>query len=220
MARQKKVVPAILTDDPQVLQSMADKAATFTDYVQFDFMDGRFVPSHSITIHDLARLQTKLHWEAHLMVTQPEDYLIGLNEAGAEKVIFHYEATPVQYSVISQAKELNLKVGLAVNPETTVPTFLQLVDDVDSVLLLTVHPGFYGSKFIPEVLDKVKELREIRPELEIGADGGIKESNIIQIAKAGLDVCYVGSAIFLQPEPAEKYRKLISLIETEHDERR
>lgn len=220
MAKQKKVVPAILTDDPRVLQNMVDKAETFTDYVQFDFMDGRFVPSRSTTIHDLAKLRTNLHWEAHLMVAQPEDYLTSLNEAGAQKVIFHYEATPVPHSVILRAKEIGLEVGLAINPETGVPTFLQLVDDVDSVLFLTVHPGFYGSKFIPKVLDKAKELGEIRPELEIGADGGIKESNIIRIAEAGVDVCYVGSAIFLQSEPAEKYRKLVSLIETEYYERR
>jgi len=220
MTRPKKVVPAILTEDRQALESMVRDAETFTDYVQLDIMDGRFVPSRSITHHDLIELQTELNWEAHLMVTQPEDYLETLKEAGAQKVIFHYEATPAPRPVIRRARELGLKVGLAINPETGVPAFLSLVDDIDSVLFLTVHPGFYGSKFIPEVLDKVGELRKSRPDVEIGADGGIKESNIVPVAAAGADVCYVGSAIFLQPNPAEKYHNLVSLVEAvpSHDE--
>jgi ribulose-phosphate 3-epimerase len=86
-----------------------------------------------------------------------------------------------------------------------------LVDDVDSVLFLTVHPGFYGSKFIPEVLNKVVELRQSRPAIEIGVDGGIKESNIVQVSRSGVDAVYVGSAIFLQPKPAEKYYDLVAL---------
>ena len=79
--------------------------------------------------------------------------------------------------------------------------------------MLTVHPGFYGSRFIPEVLDKVVELRSARPEVEIGVDGGIKESNIAEVAGVGVDVIFVGSAIFLQPQPGESFRRLVALAE-------
>jgi ribulose-phosphate 3-epimerase len=86
------------------------------------------------------------------------------------------------------------------------------LNKVDSILLLTVTPGFYGSKFIPEVMDKVAELRNIQPGIEIGVDGGVKESNIKEIARAGVDYICVGSAVFLQPDPAESYRRLQSLV--------
>ncbi|MAF84945.1 MAG: ribulose-phosphate 3-epimerase [Dehalococcoidales bacterium] len=212
MAKLKKVIPAILAEDPKALETMVREAESFASYVQFDIMDGQFVPSRSITSQDLMAVPIKFSWEAHLMVERPEDYLNDCREAGAKKVVFHYEATSSPQSVISRARELGLEVGLAINPETDVPAFLPLVDEVDSVLFLTVHPGFYGSKFIPEVLDKVVELRQSRPSIAIGADGGIKESNIIQIAHSGVDEFCVGSAIFSQPKPAERYYHLVALI--------
>ena len=213
MAKLTQVVPAILTNDPRALGTMVRQAETFTTYVQFDIMDGQFVPSQSITWKHLANLSMKLDWEAHLMVLHPEDYLQGFHQAGAQKVLFHHEAASSPRKVISLARDLDLKVGLAINPETTVSAILSLVDEVDSVLLLTVNPGFYGSKFIPEVMDKVAELRSARPDLEIGVDGGIKENNITQVARAGVDVIYVGSAIFLHPQPGESFRHLLALAQ-------
>lgn len=208
-----KVVPAILTNDPVALETMIRQAESFTNYVQLDIMDGQFVPSQSITREHLTSLPTKLSWEVHLMVLHPEDYLQGFHQAGAQKIIFHYEATPSPRENIARARELGLGVGLAINPETTISTILPLVDEVDSVLLMTVNPGFYGSKFIPEVMDKVAELRNVRPNMEIGIDGGVKESNITQIARVGVDVIYVGSAIFRQPQPGESFRRLQALAQ-------
>ncbi len=213
MTRLSKVVPAILTEAPKALETMIRQAESFTTYVQFDIMDGRFVPSRSITYEHLAALSMKLSWEAHLMIERPEDYLEGFLKAGAQKIVFHYEATPSPREVISRARGLGLKVGLAINPETRVSTILPLASEVDSVLFLTVNPGFYGSQFKPEVLDKVTELRSRQPEIEIGVDGGIKESNIAQVARVGVDVIYVGSAIFLQPPPSESFRRLLALAE-------
>jgi len=213
MAKLTRVVPAILTDDPVVLETMVRQAETFTTYVQFDIMDEQFVPSRSITWEHLAGLSMKLSWEAHLMVLHPEDYLQDFRQAGAQKVIFHYETTSSPREFISLVRDLGLTVGLAVNPDTPVSTILPLVDEVDSVLFLTVHPGFYGNKFLPEVMDKAVELRSARSDVEIGVDGGIKEGNIAQIARAGIDVIYVGSAIFLQPQPGESFRHLLALAQ-------
>ena len=213
MDRTSKVVPAILTDDPATLHTLVRQAESFTNYVQLDIMDGRFVPSRSINHEDLASLDMKLSWEVHLMVEKPKDYLEGFHGAGAQKVVFHYEATPSPQDVISQIRNLGMGVGLAINPETSVSAIRSLVNEIDSVLLLAVHPGFYGSQFIPEVLDKVAELRRIRPDVEIGMDGGMKEGNITQVARLGVDVIYVGSAIFLQPQPGESFRYLQSLAE-------
>jgi len=211
--RNIRVVPAILTDDPSTLKKMVHQAKNFTDCVQIDIMDGRFVPSRSVTWEQVADLSVKLNWEAHLMVMQPEKCLKGFKQAGASKIIFHHEATTSPHDVISRIKNLGLEVGLAVNPDTPVSAIVPCINELDSILLLTVTPGFYGSQFIPEVMDKVAELRSIQPEIEIGVDGGVKESNIREIASAGVDYICVGSAVFMQMDPAERYRRLQSLVQ-------
>jgi len=213
MTRQVQVVPAILTEDPKALETMVHQAESFAAYVQIDVMDGNFVPSQSISFEHLAVLPAKLSWEAHLMVEHPEDYLEGFLKAGAQRVLFHYEAPSPPRQVISRARELGLEVGLAVNPETPVSAIRSLVNEVDSVLFLTVQPGYYGSQFIPEALQKVTELRRTHPKVEIGVDGGIKEGNIAQVAQTGVDVVYVGSAIFSQPHPGESFSRLLALAQ-------
>ena len=214
MSKIIQTVPAILTDDPKALETMVRQTETFTSYAQFDIMDGQFVPSRSITCEHIAKLTMKLSWEAHLMVLHPEAYLEDFQRAGTQKIVFHYEATDSPREVISLVRNIGLRVGLAVNPETPVSAILPLASEVDSVLFLSVNPGFYGSKFIPEVLDKIVEFRNAQPDLEIGIDGGIKESNIAQIAQSGVDVICVGSAIFQQPQPGESFRHLLALAET------
>lgn len=208
---QIRVVPALLTDDPKALENMVRQAETFTDYVQFDIMDGQFVPSRSITWEHLARLPMKLSWEAHLMVMHPEACLEDFQRTGAQQIVFHYEATSSPREVISLVRNLGLRVGLAINPETPISAILPLTSEVDSVLFLSVNPGFYGSKFIPAVLDKIVEFRRHQPGMEIGIDGGIKENNITRIARSGVNTIYVGSAISLHPQPGESYRHLLAL---------
>lgn len=211
MTRIVSVVPAILTDDPQALKTMVRQAEAFCDYVQFDIMDGRFVPSRSIECEHIAALNTTLAWEAHLMVENPEDYVADFLKAGARRITFHYEASSHPEKVINLIKGLGLEAGLALNPETPVSAILPLVSEVASVLFLSVHPGFYGSSFIPEVLPKVAELRSLYPEVETGIDGGIKDGNIAQVAQAGVDIIYAGSAVFLKPQPEEGYQRLSAL---------
>jgi ribulose-phosphate 3-epimerase len=213
MSKIVKIVPAILTEDPKALENMVRQTQSFTSYAQFDIMDGQFVPSRSITAEHIAGLTVNLNWEAHLMVLNPENYVADFQRAGAQKIVFHYEATSSPREVISLVRNLGLKAGLAVNPETPVAAIAPLVRDVDSVLFLSVNPGFYGSKFIPEVLEKIVAFHKAYPSLESGIDGGIKESNIAMIARSGVDVIYVGSAIFLQPEPGESFRRLQTLAE-------
>jgi ribulose-phosphate 3-epimerase len=211
MTRSIRIIPAVLTDSPETLNTLLKQAESFTDYIQIDIMDGEFVPSRSITWEQIAGISTKLTWEAHLMVEQPEKHLEHFKKAGARKIIFHYEAAPAPEKTIAMARNLGIEMGLAVNPETPVSRILPLVGNIDSVLFLSVHPGFYGAKFIPEVLGKISELRLAQPALKMGIDGGIKESNIAQIASSGVDEICVGSAIFNQPQPAESYRKLLAL---------
>jgi len=213
MIKLSKVVPAILTDDSKALEMLIRQAESFTNYVQVDIMDGRFVPSKSINHDSLANINMKLNWEVHLMVEQPENYVKHFHQAGAQKVVFHYEATSSPHDVISQTRSLGMGIGLAVNPETPVSAINFLISEVDSILLLAVHPGFYGSQFIPEVLGKVAEIRSVSHDVEIGMDGGMKEDNVAKAARIGVDVIYVGSAIFLQPQPGESFKRLQILAE-------
>jgi ribulose-phosphate 3-epimerase len=206
-----RVVPAILTDDPEALKTMAKQAESFTDWVQFDIMDGKFVPSRSITDKHIASLKTNLRWEAHLMVQHPESYLESFQQAGAQRVIFHHETTSSPREVISQSRSLNMNVGLAVKPDTIISDISPLIDELDCVLFMSVYPGFYGSKFIPDVLAKVADFRLAYPDMEIGIDGGIKEGNIARVARSGANSICVGSAIFCQERPGESYNRLVSL---------
>jgi ribulose-phosphate 3-epimerase len=211
LSRVVRIVPAILTADSAALEKMVRQAETFCDYVQFDIMDGDFVPSRSISAGDIAALRTTLAWEAHLMVRRPQTYFAGFKQAGAARVAFHYEATDKPLETIAAARALGISVGIAVNPDTDICGILPLVEKADSVLFLSVNPGFYGSSFIPAVLDRVDEIRRCYPDMEIGMDGGISEGNIGQVAVSGADDLCIGSAIFRKPNPAGSYRRLTEL---------
>jgi ribulose-phosphate 3-epimerase len=203
-----RIVPSVLTDNPETLKDMLYRSETFTDFVQIDIMDGRFVPSKSITLKDIAGVKTGLKWEAHLMVKNPENYIEGFAKAGAQQIIFHYEATETPESLISIIKNPGVKAGIAVNPETPISVLFPLIDKIDSVLFMSVIPGFYGSKFIPEVLGKITEFHSLYPQIQTGIDGGVKEANISLVAKTGVNSICVGSAVFCQENMAESYRRL------------
>jgi len=209
-----RIVPAILTDDPEALTQMARQAAGFADFVQVDIMDGKFVPSRSVTWQDLTNIPLEFKWEAHLMVNHPEAQLAGFKQAGASRIVFHYEATPSPGEVIKAIRNSGLEAGLAINPGTPVSTILPMVGEVDAVLFLSVNPGFYGAPFIPEVLDKIREFLKLRPDTETGIDGGVKESNIAEIARTGVSYICVGSAIFRAPDPAASFRRLQALAKS------
>ncbi|MDP6647711.1 MAG: ribulose-phosphate 3-epimerase [Dehalococcoidales bacterium] len=213
VARITRVVPAILTSEPEALHRMIRQAENFASYVQFDIMDGHFVPTYSITDKTLATVTIKFKWEAHLMVEHPANYLVNFKKLGASKVVFHYESSPSPEEIISLARQLSIEVGLAINPTTPISAILPLVETVDSLLFMTVQPGFYGSKFQSQVIDKIAEFRRLHPMFEIGVDGGINETNVALIANSGVNDICVGSAIFLQPSPSESYRRLLTLTE-------
>jgi ribulose-phosphate 3-epimerase len=211
MSRTVRTVPAILTDDPIALGKLVAAAERFTDFAQFDIMDGRFVPSSSVGCAEIASLRTRLTWEVHLMVVHPEKYLDDFKAAGARRIVFHHEATPSPDLIIRKIHGLGLEAGLAVNPETPIEAIAPVADSVDGVLFMSVHPGYYGAKFLPEVMDKVKAFRRQYPRVEIGVDGGVSEATIPVIVPAGADTIYIGSAIFRQEDPGAAYRRLAAL---------
>jgi ribulose-phosphate 3-epimerase len=214
MKYKTKIVPAILTESQSDLVSMLSTAKTFSDWVQIDLMDGCFVPSSSISTQELAEIKPDIGWEAHLMVNNPEAVLEHIKNAGAKRVIFHYESTGDQQGVIEKARSLQLEVGIALNPDTPVKVLQNLTTKIDCVLFMTVYPGFYGAKFIPEVMDKVRVFRAQHPDIEIGVDGGVKEGNLKMIVESGASSICVGSAIFLSNKPAESYKSLSNIAQS------
>jgi ribulose-phosphate 3-epimerase len=213
MRPANRIVPAILTESPAALVSMLKQAATFTDWVQIDVMDGLFVPSLSITAEDIGAARIKIEWEAHLMVCNPEKYIEEFRFAGAKRIVVHYEAVKdAAVDVIENITSMGMQAGLAVNPETQLSELEpNLIKRLDSVLFLSVQPGFYGAKFIPEVLDKIGLFRRLYPEIAVGIDGGIKSANVTEVARCGVNEICVGSAVFSQPEPAASFSELTRL---------
>lgn len=209
------IVPALLTDNRETLIEMIRISESFTDYVQIDIMDGVFVPSKSITASDLRGIGTSLKMEAHLMVSSPHTYIDEFKEVGAFKVIFHFEATKEPEMVIERIRESGLEVGLAINPETQLQQVEDLLGKVDSLLFLSVNPGFYGAQFIPKVLDEVRVLKAKRPSYKVGMDGGIKEENLSKIKSAGIDLACVGSAILKAEDPKAVFLRLKKIAENE-----
>jgi ribulose-phosphate 3-epimerase len=210
----RHIVPAILTENPVILEAMLRRAEEFADWVQIDIMDGVFVPSRSITSNDIFDIKPKMAWEAHLMVQEPVKYLKGFHLAGARRIVVHYEA--VKDCVIEDhINSMGMEAGLAINPETPLEVLSpQVIRRLDSVLFMAVHPGFYGAKFIPEVLDKISSFRAIYPDVNIAIDGGVKANNVALVAASGVNEICVGSAVFAQADPAASFNELTNLAKT------
>jgi ribulose-phosphate 3-epimerase len=200
-----RVVPAILANDLPAFTSLVRSAEGFADYVQIDMMDGLFVPSSSINAAELATVKSTVRSEAHLMVKNPEDWLEAAAMFGCEEILFHFEAVDDPAAVVRLLRETDFRAGLAVNPETPVSDFIEIAGLVDSVMFMAVNPGFYGAPFIPAVMDSLRELRSLKPALDIGVDGGIKLDTAMLARDAGADYVCVGSAIFKAKEPGQAY---------------
>ncbi len=207
-----KIIPALLTDSPDELRSMIKLAEGFCDLVQIDIMDGKFVPSKSISAQDLAAVKTPLKLEIHLMVDEPSRYLEPFKSAGAFRIVFHYESKEDPAVVIAKIHALGLLPGIAINPETPVSEVEKFFKDIDILLFLSVNPGFYGSKFIPEVCDKAGVLKGRKSGLIIAMDGGIKSDNILLIRDAGVDLACVGSGVYGKGDAKQNYNDLVKKL--------
>jgi ribulose-phosphate 3-epimerase len=128
---------------------------------------------------------------------------------GLKRVIFHWEADPHRESIVSAIRDLGLAVGLAINPETALSQFAKFIPTIDSVLFLSVHPGYYGSPFVEEVLEKVREFRYRFPSTLIGIDGGVALDNIRRLKALNMDYACVGSRIFGHDDPHKSYEEFV-----------
>ena len=200
------IVPSILSADfARLGQQVEEAQAAGADRIQVDVMDGRFVPN--ITVGPLivaaVRRHTSLPIEAHLMIVEPERYLEDFARAGADLIIVHQEATIHLHRTIQQIHALGKRAGVAISPATPPVMLMEIMNDIDLALCMTVNPGFGGQTFIRETLLKIERLRGMIQQCgatcDLEVDGGIAPETAPDVVRAGADVLVAGSAVYGAP---------------------
>ena len=187
------------------------------DYLHIDIMDGDFVPNISFgpMLYQGLRAQSKLVFDVHMMVTNPERYVDQVVKAGADVVTVHVEATPHIHRALQLIKAAGAKAGVVINPGTSVSAIEAVLGQVDQVLVMTVNPGFGGQAFIPATLDKVRQLADLRQkqgyDYLIEVDGGVNDKTAADCLAAGADILVAGSYVFGHSDPAQAIQTLKAL---------
>ena len=186
-------------------------------WLHFDVMDGIFVPSISFGMPVLQSIRqgTNLFCDAHLMITEPIRYVEEFKKAGADLITIHLEACGDVAATLNKIKEVGCKVGISICPDTPVSDLIPYLEMVDMVLIMSVHPGFGGQKFIPTSLGKIRELRDMLNEkgldVDIQVDGGIYTTNVEEVLQAGANIIVAGSAVF-KGDTAQNTKDMLAIL--------
>jgi ribulose-phosphate 3-epimerase len=198
-----QISPSILSADfSQLGNEIKRLEEAGADMIHVDVMDGHFVPNLTIgpPVIKALRKYTKLPFDVHLMISPVHKYIKDYADAGADIITIHPETTDNLEDSIQHIKKLNKKIGISLNPETQIEVVKKFLEKIDLVLIMSVHPGFGGQKFIPKVLDKIKELKKIKDQqnlnFDIEVDGGINFDNNKLVIKAGANILVSGTTVF------------------------
>ncbi|MFY1694307.1 ribulose-phosphate 3-epimerase [Solwaraspora sp. WMMA2101] len=208
------IAPSILAADFSRLADEAHAVEGAADWLHVDVMDNHFVPNLTIGLPVVQSLlpATTLPFDVHLMITDPRRWAPGYADAGAYNVTFHAEACDDPVALAKELRSAGAKAGLAIDRDTPVDDYLDLLPSFDTLLIMTIKAGFGGQRFIPEMLDKVRTARRHvasgHLELRIEVDGGIAADTIEQAAAAGADAFVAGTAVYGAADPAEAVRRL------------
>src|SRR5271170_2912164 len=202
---------AKLGDDVRIVEEAG------ADIIHVDIMDGHFVPNISLGIPVVAALRkaTRTPLDTHLMIVEPEKYIAEFIKAGSSRVLIHQEATVHLDRALTMIREHGAEAGVVINPATPVATLSEVLDKVDTVLVMSVNPGFGGQKFIPGALEKIRQLDQWRTRyngnFRIEVDGGVDLGNAATLAQAGVNTFVAGTSIFGTPDPAAATRQMRKL---------
>jgi len=215
----KKICPSILSADFSKLgEEIREIEVAGADMIHCDIMDGHFVPNISYGPYIVKTVDkiTRLPLDVHLMIDHPEHFISEFVNAGADYISIHYENNYHLDRIVNYIKSFNVKAGIALNPATPVDVLIDIIDNLDFVLLMSVNPGFGGQKFISYVLQKISTLDALRIERKskflIEVDGGIGSENAKEIAQAGADILVSGASIFRSTDKAGELMKIRKAI--------
>jgi ribulose-phosphate 3-epimerase len=204
------IAPSILSADfARLGDEIRAVEAAGADWIHVDVMDGLFVPNITIgqpVVRSIRRI-TKLPLDVHLMIRDPGRYVGDFAEAGADLIVVHQEACTHLHRVLQDIRSRGKKAGVSLNPATPLSTIENVLEDVDLVLLMSVNPGFGGQAFIPQTVDKIRQLRQTLADrglndVVIEIDGGVGPANVGELVRAGAEAFVAGNAIFKQPDYA------------------
>ncbi len=214
-----KIAPSILSADFMKLGDEIKKAEEAgADMFHLDIMDGHFVPNITIgpAVVGSIRKITSLPLDVHLMIEDPDKFLTDFIDAGADYITVHLEASVHLHRTVQAIKERGVKAGVSLNPATSLRSLDHILTDIDMILLMSVNPGFGGQSFIPGVMDKIKNMRDIIKtrglNTLIEVDGGVKLKNAREIASAGADILVMGSAFFNSKNYGDLMKKLRDVL--------
>jgi ribulose-phosphate 3-epimerase len=219
MQQPDQIAPSLLSADfARLGEEIAAVERAGIDLLHFDVMDGHFVPNISMGVPILQSIRkiTKLPLDAHLMISEPEKYVEVFIKSGANSVSVHCEVCPDIPKIARRIRDLGARASIGINPETSIDRVIAAAAHLDMILIMSVHPGFGGQHFIPESLQKLREVRrELQRRglsLDVEIDGGIKADNIADVKAAGANVFVSGSGIFGEQDYAKIVTHMRELV--------
>lgn len=209
------IAPSILSSDfGKIYESIELINKSEADWIHCDVMDGRFVPNITFGFPVLSAVKrvAQKPLDVHLMIVEPEKYLVDFKKAGADILTVHIEVSSHLHRTINGIRDLGMSPGIAINPHTSIELLNEIISDIDLVCLMSVNPGFGGQKFIENTYSKIERLKNLiiskNSKAKIEIDGGVDFNNVSKLIKAGADVLVAGNTVFGAKNPEEAISKL------------
>lgn len=209
------IAPSILSSDfGKIYESIELINKSEADWIHCDVMDGRFVPNITFGFPVLSAVKrvAQKPLDVHLMIVEPEKYLVDFKKAGADILTVHIEVSSHLHRTINGIRDLGMSPGVAINPHTSIELLNEIISDIDLVCLMSVNPGFGGQKFIENTYSKIERLKNLiiskNSKAKIEIDGGVDFNNLSKLIKAGADVLVAGNTVFGAKNPEEAISKL------------